>query len=66
MSWLIVGIFVKLKAARCRYPGDKKAAQAASPSHEPAAESAQYRIDSGHRNNIFADSPEDRFAGPIP
>jgi len=52
---LIVGIFVKLKAARSRNPGDKKTAQAGvAPSHAPDAESGQYRNDSERCNNIFA------------
>ncbi|HYJ06961.1 MAG TPA: hypothetical protein VEX43_17660, partial [Chthoniobacterales bacterium] len=56
---LIVGIFVKLKAARSSNPGDKKTAQAgalfshALP-HAPDAESGQYRNESRPRNNIFA------------
>jgi hypothetical protein len=51
---LIVGIFVKLKAARSRNPGDKKTAQAGVHlPHAPDAESGQYRNDSPARNNIF-------------
>jgi hypothetical protein len=52
---LIVGIFVKLKAARSRNPGDKKTAQAGVYlPHAPDAESGQYRNVSLARNNIFA------------
>jgi hypothetical protein len=55
---LIVGIFVKLKAARSSNPGDKKTAQAGASlfprtSYAPDAESGQYRNESQARNNIF-------------
>jgi len=59
---LIVGIFVKLKAARSRNPGDKKTAQAGVHlPHAPDAESGQYRNDSGRCNNIFARFDTEEF-----